>query len=386
MATGITATSSESMVGAVLSSRYRLVRLLGEGGLAAAFEALDLTGGGRCAIKLLRPEYAAERRVLAQFYIEAEAAARLVHPNIARCFGHSPPDAPMPYVVMEFVEGASVASYLRPGLAYETQYALPIAQGLLAALTEAHRLGFVHGNIKPSNVILVPRPDGPPVVKLLDFGTGKVMDAAGGIMTRTRNGSFLGSPSYLSPEQIRNAREIGPRTDLWSAAIILYQLLTGRDPFPAPTEAAKLTLVLSTDPHPVDQGKPALSAWRGFFARALARQAEHRFASGPEMEAAMIEAAGAPARGALGSSVTDMSPQLAEVVARSGAQARIEVLRAPLRISPSEGAPRTESTLRAGQIAVMTPRGQRVPLWLAVSVAVLCLAIGFVAGFFVAQL
>ena len=90
-------------------------------------------------------------------------------------------------------------------------------RGLLAALAEAHRQGIVHGDIKPTNVFLIPRPDGPPVVKVLDFGIARVMDAAGGMMTRTRTGAFLGSPVYMSPEQIRNAREIGPRTDLWSA-------------------------------------------------------------------------------------------------------------------------------------------------------------------------
>jgi serine/threonine-protein kinase len=385
MATGIPATSSESMVGAVLSSRYRLLRLLGEGGLAAVFEAQDLAGSGRCAVKVLRPEYAAERRVLTQFYAEAQSAARLVHPNIARCFGHAPPDEPSPYVVGELVEGASVASYLRPGLAYEAQTAVPIVRGLLSALAEAHRQGFVHGDIKPGNVFLIPRPDGPPVVKLLDFGIAGVMDAAGGMMTRTRTGAFLGSPSYMSPEQVRSSRDIGPRSDLWSVGVMLYQLLTGREPFFAQTEAAKLTLVLSGDALAVDQGKPELSGWRGFFARALAREAEQRFGSAAEMEAAILVAASAPGRGALGVSVTDMSPQLAQAVARSGAHAQVEVLRSSARPPPSDGSPPNDSTLRAGQVPMLAARGTRVPIWIVVVVAAVCLMAGFLAGFLVAQ-
>jgi serine/threonine-protein kinase len=382
MATGVPAASSESMVGAILSSRYRLLRLLGEGGIGAVFEAQDLTASSRCAIKVLRPEYAAERRVLAQFYAEASSAVRLVHPNIARCFGYAPPDEPTPYIVGELVEGASVGSYLRPGLAYEPQIAVPIGRGLLAALFEAHRLGVVHGDIKPTNVFLIPRPDGPPVVKVLDFGMAKVMDAAGGMMTRTRSGAFLGSPGYMSPEQIRNTREIGSRTDLWSAGVILYQILTGREPFPAPTEAAKLTLVVSGDPVPIDQGKPELSGWRGFFARALAREAENRFPSAAEMEAAMLEAAAILARATRSASVTDMSPQLAEVVARSGAHARIEVLRMPVPRSPhSSGTPPTDNTLRAGQVPMLAPPAARAPMWMVVLVAAVCLAAGFLAGF-----
>jgi serine/threonine-protein kinase len=373
------------MVGAVLSARYRLLRLIGEGGLTAVFEAQDLAGSSRCAIKVLRPEYAAERRVVNQFYGGAEAARRLAHGNVARCFGHAAPDEPSPYLVNELVEGASVASYLRPGLAYQTQIAVPIARGLLSGLAEAHRHGMVHGDVKPSNVFLIPRPDGPPVVKLLDLGIARAMEAAGGLMTRTRAGAFLGSPSYMSPEQIRNAREIGPGSDLWSVGVLFYQLLTGREPFIAPSEAAKLTLVLSGDPPPVDQGKPELSGWRGFFVRALAREAAQRFTSAAEMDAAIVEAAAAAGRGALGVSVTDMSPQHAQVVARSSAHAQIEVLRTPVGPPPSAGLPPSDSTLRAGEVPMLPPHGSRVPMWIAVVVAALCLLAGFLAGFIAGQ-
>jgi eukaryotic-like serine/threonine-protein kinase len=384
MATGIPATTSESMVGAVLSSRYRLLRLIGDGGIAAVFEAQDLAGSGRYAIKVLRPEYAADRRVLTRFYAGADVASRLAHANIARCLGHAGPDEPSPYAVSELVEGASVASYLRPGLAYEALIAVPIVRGLLSALAEAHRYGVVHGDIKPSNVFLIPRSDGPPLVKVLDFGIAPAIDAAGGMMTRTRTGGFLGSPGYMSPEQIRNTREIGPRSDLWSAAVILYQLLTGREPFIAQTEAAKLTLVLTGDPLPVDQGKPELSGWRGFFGRALGREPEHRFGSAVEMDAALVEAAAAAGKGALGVSVTDMSPQLAQVVARGGAHAQIEVLRTPMR-PPSEGPPNSR-TLRAGDVPVLAPQETRVPVWILVVVAVVCLVAGFLGGFIVGSM
>jgi serine/threonine-protein kinase len=375
------------MVGAVLSSRYRLLRVLGEGGIGAVFEAQDLAGSHRCALKMLRPEYAAEQRVLGQFYAEAAAAARLIHPNIAQCFGHAPPEEPSPYVITELVEGASLASYLRPGLAYEPHYAVPIVRGLLGALGEAHRLGFVHGDIKPANVFLIPRSDGPPVVKLLDFGVAKVMEAAGGMMTRTRSGAFLGSPAYMSPEQIRNARDVGPPTDLWSAGVILYQLLTGREPFAAPNESAKISLVSSSDPLPVDQGKPELSPWRGFFARALARDPQQRFASAPEMEAAMLAAAATPGRPAQPVSATDMSPQMAEIVTRNSGPLQVEVIRTPVRPPPpSDGTPRVDTTLRAGQVPVLVPAAGSVPVWVLVLVAIVCLVGGFLAGFVVGRL
>jgi serine/threonine-protein kinase len=334
---------------------------------------------------VLRPEYAAEYRVVSQLYEQVAMASRLNHPHLARCFGHAPPEEPTAYVVGELVEGASVASYLRPGMGYEPKTAVPIARGLLAALAELHRHGIVHGDVKPENVFLIPRPDGPPMVKLLDVGMSKVMEAAGGMMTRTRTGGFLGSPSYMSPEQIRGGREIGARADLWSVAIILYQWLTGREPFPAPTEAAKMTFILSSPPHPIDQGKPALAPFRGFFVRALERDPADRFTSAEEMEAAMVEAAGTPAPKPLGVSATDMSPQLAPFVPRTSSEPQVEVLRSPPRPPASSTPPPDGSTLREGQAPVIVARTPGAPLWVVFLVAFVCLALGFLAGFLVAQ-
>src|SRR5207248_985570 len=182
----------------------------------------------------------------------------------------------------------SLTSYLKPGLAYEPHHAVPIVRGILAALAEAHRQGIVHRDVKPDNVFLVPNPAGPPVVKVLDFGIAKVMDAAGGMMSKTRTGMLLGTPSFMSPEQIRNAKTVDHRADLWSVGILFYELLTGREAFAAPNELAKLTMILTGDPLPVEQGRPALAAWRGFFARALARDVEHRFASAAQMDEAIV--------------------------------------------------------------------------------------------------
>src|SRR3954453_7591897 len=142
-------TSSQSMVGAVLSARYRLLRLLGEGGMGAVFEGQDLMGQGRYAVKVLHPEYAHEEAVLVRLYAEAEAMSRLLHPNIARCFGYALAEDRSPYLILELLEGAPLPSYLKPGLAYEPQYAVPIVRGILAALSEAHRQGIVHRDIKP---------------------------------------------------------------------------------------------------------------------------------------------------------------------------------------------------------------------------------------------
>jgi serine/threonine-protein kinase len=387
-------TGTHPMIGAVLSARYRLLRLLGEGGMGAVFEAQDLQGQSRYAVKVLHPEYAKNDHVLARFYAEGEATARLVHPNIARCFGYAQAEDRSPYIIMELLDGASLTAYLKPGLAYDAQYAVPILRGLLGALAEAHRQGVVHRDIKPDNVFLVRNPAGPPIVKVLDFGIAKVMDSAGGMMSKTRTGMLLGTPAYMSPEQIRNAKTVDARADLWSAGVILYELLTGREAFTAPTEMAKLTAILTGSPVPIDQGRPHLAAWRPFFATALAREPEQRFASAVEMERVMTSTdhaartLGNPATAP--ASTTDMSPELPKGISAHGPaampQVQVQVVAPPAPAPFPPARPPSDSTLKAGEMPMLAGPGMRVPLWAVFIIALLCLGIGFAAGFVVSRL
>jgi serine/threonine-protein kinase len=380
------------MVGAVLSARYRLLRLLGEGGMGAVFEAQDLMGQGRYAIKVLHPEYAREEAILVRLYAEAEAMSRLLHPNIARCFGYALAEDRSPYLILELLEGSSLTSYLKPGLAYEPQHAVPIVRGILAALGEAHRQGIVHRDIKPDNIFLVPNPAGPPAVKVLDFGIAKVMDAAGGMMSKTRTGMLLGTPSFMSPEQIRNAKTVDHRADLWSVGILFYELLTGREAFAAPNELAKLTMILTGDPVPVDQGRPALAPWRSFFTRALARDVEHRFASAAQMDEAITVAdhaartsGGLPAAPA---STTDLSPELPQGVSlRSGVPQAPQVqIVAPAPPPAVSLRPDLLSTLRGSDAPILPAARSGMSAWVVVVIALVCVALGFVAGIVVGKL
>jgi serine/threonine-protein kinase len=283
---------------------------------------------------------------------------------------------------------------LKPGLAYDAQYAVPILRGLLSALAEAHRQGLVHRDIKPDNIFLVRNPAGPPIVKVLDFGIAKVMDSAGGMMSKTRTGMLLGTPAYMSPEQIRNAKMVDARTDLWSAGVILYELLTGREAFVAPTEMAKLTAILTGAPVPIDQGRPHLAAWRHFFATALSREPEQRFASAIEMERVMTSTdhaartSGTPATAP--ASTTDMSPELPKGISAHGPaalpQVQVQVIAPPQPAPSPPGRPPSDSTLKAGEMPMLEGPGLRVPLWVLIVVAIFCLGVGFGAGFVVSRL
>jgi serine/threonine-protein kinase len=151
----------------------------------------------------------------------------------------------------------------------------------------------VHRDLKPENVFLAREPGGAFSAKILDFGIAKVMDAAGGMGNKTRTGVLLGTPAYMSPEQIKNAKDVDARADLWSAGVMLYEMLTGRVAFPAPTEYARLAAVLNTTPPPLESVDPSLARLSAFVQLAMQKDRAQRFQTGLEMARALSAALGA---------------------------------------------------------------------------------------------
>ncbi|MGA3120213.1 MAG: serine/threonine-protein kinase [Polyangiaceae bacterium] len=280
-------TSAGALVGAVVSRRWRLGARLGEGGMGEVYGADPIDGGPRVAVKILRREFLASRDVLTRFLDEARMCMRLVHPNIVRVLQCAQAEDGSPYLVMELLEGVSLGAYMRHGARVPLARAAPIVQGILSGLACAHANGIVHRDLKPDNVFLSRDAKGGFGVKVLDFGIAKVMDAAGGMGTRTRTGMLLGTPAYMSPEQARNARDVDPRADLWSAGVLFYEMLTGRVAFPAPTEYARRAALLSSEPEPIEKIDPALATLSPFLQRALKKNRDERFATAVEMAQAL---------------------------------------------------------------------------------------------------
>ena len=287
----MSASPAEQLVGAVLNGRFRLVRLLGEGGMGAVYETNGVNGEGKFAVKLLHQEFVKEEDVLSRFFAEAQTTRALQHPNVARIFETATAENGTPYLVMELLVGTPLGSYVDEGQILPPAQAVNIIYGVLQALTIAHTKGVVHRDLKPDNLFLVPDANGVPNVKVLDFGIAKVMDVAGGMGQKTRTGMLLGTPGYMSPEQVKNSKAVDPRSDLWSVAIILYELLTGTPPFPGDNEFARLTSVLSEEPKPIAEVAPQLAHWAPFFTRALAKEPAQRFQSAEEMAHAVLAAA-----------------------------------------------------------------------------------------------
>ncbi|MDI1482470.1 serine/threonine-protein kinase [Polyangium sp. y55x31] len=278
-----TSSPAEKLVGATLNRRFRLVRLLGEGGMGAVYEAESVQGEGKRAVKLLHEEFTRIPEVRDRFLAEVTATKNLVHPNVVPILESAVAEDGSPYLVMELLRGQSLGDKLDGGVIVPVPEAYRITSQILAALSAAHAQRVVHRDLKPDNVFVAKDPGGNEVVKILDFGIAKVMDAAGGMGNKTRTGALIGTPGYMSPEQIKSAKNVDPRSDLWSVATILYQMLTGQLPFDADNDFTRLTAVIVGHPTPITVFAPHLDRFTSFFDRALEKDPNKRFQSADEM-------------------------------------------------------------------------------------------------------
>jgi serine/threonine-protein kinase len=273
-------------VSRVLDDRYELGALLGSGGMAEVYEAQDRRLQRRVAVKIL-PVGVADPQARARFEREARVAAGFHHPNAVAVFDVGD-DGTSPYIVMELVEGRSVAQVLAEQGRFERDRAVAIIDQVLAALAAAHAEGFVHRDVKPSNILLAP--DG--TVKLADFGIAKaVLDATEGI---TRTGEMMGTPKYLSPEQV-SGQPATPRSDLYSVGVVLYEMLAGVPPFAGETSVATAVAHLHQPVPPLAVRRPDLDP--GLVAvveRALEKDPAHRFADAAAMRSALVQHVDAP--------------------------------------------------------------------------------------------
>jgi serine/threonine-protein kinase len=308
------------MGGTIIARRYRLLHALDTGSMGAVFAAEKIGTGERVAVKMLLPEFHNSDDLIARFLDEALAAQRLVHPNIVRVFDHGRSDDGTPFIVMELLEGVPVSAYLVEGAHIPLSHAVHIIQGLLAGLQLAHSRSVVHRDLKPANVFLARGASGKFEVKVLDFGIAKVMDMAGGMGSKTKTGIFLGTPAYMSPEQIAKPKTVDARSDLWSVGVMMYKMVTGRPPFQGQSEVDRLASILHDTPEPVEQIDPKLQPIAEFMVRALEKDPDRRFQSAAEMSAALSEG-GAVAR-AFGQATSGPNASQAIQLAREAAVAK----------------------------------------------------------------
>ncbi len=235
--------------GDVLAGKYRVERVLGAGGMGVVVAAYHLQLDQRVALKFLLASALRDPAGRARFDREARAAARIRGEHVARVLDVGQLDNGAPYLVMEYLEGLDLAAWLTERGPLPVELAVDFVLQACEAVAEAHSLGIVHRDLKPANLFCVHRPDGLPSIKVLDFGISKMAPngTSDGHMTTTS--AVVGSPLYMSPEQMRSSREVDPRADVWALGVVLYELLTGHTPFESET-LPMLVLKIAQEPAP----------------------------------------------------------------------------------------------------------------------------------------
>src|SRR5271170_968284 len=235
--------------GTILAGKYRVERIIGQGGMGVVVEAKHITLDERVALKFLLPEYATHPEAAARFLREAKAAVKIKSEHVARVSDVGTLETGAPYMVMEFLEGSDLSNLLEKSGVLSVPDAVDyIIQGC-DALAEAHGHGIVHRDIKPANLFLTKRPNGTPLVKVLDFGISKTSGSQVDNLTKTT--ASMGSALYMSPEQMQQTRGVDHRTDIYALGISLYELLAGKQPFYADTLPQLCAEIFTGTPTPI---------------------------------------------------------------------------------------------------------------------------------------
>lgn len=244
-------------IGDLLAGRYEVVRLIGHGAMGVVVEARNVHHGQRVAVKILKQRHKDSHEAVGRFQQEAQAASRIRGEHSVRLLDTGVHNG-SPFMVMELLSGQDLASVLEEGpapLELAAQYILQACEGI----AEVHAHGMVHRDLKPSNLFLTQRPDGTPLIKLLDYGIAKGVTAPGeAALIQTQTFVAMGTPLYMSPEQIRSSREVDARTDLWSLGTIFYELLAGRPAFGGNTVTNVTAQVLEKEPAALSSIVPGL--------------------------------------------------------------------------------------------------------------------------------
>jgi serine/threonine-protein kinase len=281
----------DPLVGAVLAGRYEVVRRIGEGGMGAVYEAKHTLIGKRVAVKVLLEKFIAKSDFVARLLQEARLASSIGHENIVDVTDFGTTDDGRSFVVMEFLDGESLAELTMREAPLPIERSLRIARQAASALGAAHAKGIFHRDVKPENIYLVRRADAD-FVKVVDFGISKAVKPGGAdegadAYRLTHTGLLLGTPLYMSPEQARGEEDLDHRVDIWALGVLLYECLTGEVPFRANNYLQIISQVLTHTPTPPSQLRPELGipdAVETVVMRAMEKDRTRRYQTMVELE------------------------------------------------------------------------------------------------------
>lgn len=265
--------------GQIFAEKYRIVRRIGSGGMGTVYEAQNTWTKRLVALKVLRPELAADESLMRRFVLEAQAATAIEHPNIVEVLDMGQAgDSGTLYIVHEYLSGPTLRDHLDRGERMTVEEAIDIAVPVMGALMAAHALGVVHRDVKPENIVLVDDESSRCFPKLIDFGISKLVGE--GVRGATESGVVIGTPRYMSPEQMRGSGTIDSRSDIWAIGVVLYEMLAGCLPFDGESAFALAEKILATAPTRLECLIPSIPLeLADLIHRALAPSLEERIGS-----------------------------------------------------------------------------------------------------------
>lgn len=278
--------------GDILAGKYRVDRVLGAGGMGVVVQATHEVLNDRVALKFLLPEVLRNENIVSRFLREAKAAVQIKNRHVARVVDVGKMETGSPYMVMEFLEGQDLGAALGDGEQLKLDRAVRLLLQTCEALASAHAAGIIHRDIKPANLFLTHDADGTEMIKVLDFGISKLQ---GETTALTRTSAAIGSPLYMSPEQMRNARGVDQRADIWSLGVVAFEMLTGQLPYMAESMTELVAVVLEKEAPPVRSLRPDLSlAVEAAVAKSLKKDPAERFQTVEEFAQALAQCVRTP--------------------------------------------------------------------------------------------
>lgn len=281
-----------NLAGQVLEGRYKIVKKVGEGGMSFVYLATDVATNHRYAIKVLSSALSQDDTAMARLKREASLGMRLEHPNICHIIRLGETEDGLVYVVMPFVEGEILSDRNQRLGVLPPDQTVPLVRDIAEGLHFAHQLRIVHRDLKPENIMVTKNPEGGERAVVMDFGLAKERRVGAEIQKLTSTGTILGTPEFMSPEQLRG-KPLDPRTDVYSLALMTYEMLTGKLPFVGRTQQETMIARLRSDPIPLRQMKPELNLPESLekaIGKALSRDPDGRYPTTLEFAAALENA------------------------------------------------------------------------------------------------